>query len=235
MSRPNPLSGPDPRQGAVRRGGARRAGPIVAALGVGAVLCFGAAGIRAQVQDVPVEEPGTLRVGLPSYVLTDPIEHPRVEYRDSLVSINYFCPVRKARLDPDRDPVYVNGRPVGFCCTPCPAVFSMNPERYLPALGVTFQDPVTPDKKAVIDSSRRIKIGQDIYFFASVATMDRFRKDPLAYCGKLTDPVTHVRFRPETDSPYVHYRDRDYWFSADSTKAAFQATPERYSDRVSGS
>ncbi|MGE5176960.1 MAG: hypothetical protein ACM3JJ_11360 [Hyphomicrobiales bacterium] len=227
MSRPTPGSRPGSR--------ARVRPAIVAALALGASLAFGAAGSRAQVRDVPVEKPDDIRVGLPSYVLTDPIEHPRVEYRDSLISINDFCPVRKARLDPDRDPVYVNGRPVGFCCTPCPAVFSMNPERYLPDLKVSFPDPVTPSKRAVIDSSRLLKIGQDIYFFATLETMKRFRKDPLAYCGKLTDPVTHARFRPEPGSPHVRYRGRDYWFAADSTKAEFQATPERFSDRMPGS
>lgn len=175
-----------------------------------------------------------IRIGLPNYIQGGDIARPRVMYRDSLVSLNDLCAVRHARLDPERDPVYVNGLPIGFCCTPCPAIFSMNPERYLLDLKLTFQDPVTPARKAIIDSSRRIKIGQDIYFFSSVATMRRFRREPLRYCGKLTDPVSHARFRPAPASPHVLFRDRDYWFAADSTKAAFQTSPDRYFERQTG-
>lgn len=41
---------------------------------------------------------------------------PRVRYFDTdLVSINDRCAVRKVKLNPKMPPVYVNGRPVGFC------------------------------------------------------------------------------------------------------------------------
>ena len=41
---------------------------------------------------------------------------PHVRYFDTkLVSINDRCAVRKVKLNPKMPPVYVNGRPVGFC------------------------------------------------------------------------------------------------------------------------
>lgn len=45
---------------------------------------------------------------------TDP-EHPRVQYADSLVSLNDRCIVRQNKLSTKIPPVYVNGKPIGFC------------------------------------------------------------------------------------------------------------------------
>ena len=40
---------------------------------------------------------------------------PRLKYADSLVSLNDRCVVSHTKLNPKVRPVYVNGRPVGFC------------------------------------------------------------------------------------------------------------------------
>jgi len=45
---------------------------------------------------------------------SDP-EHPRVQYADSLVSLNDRCIVRQNKLSTTIPPVYVNGMPIGFC------------------------------------------------------------------------------------------------------------------------
>lgn len=176
----------------------------------------------------------SIRFGLPAYVLTDPLLHQRVMYEDSSVSINTECPVRKARVDPNRDPVWVNGRPVAFCCTPCPAVFSKDPERYLRQMKVSLRCPVRPARRAIFDSSLRVKINQDIFFFSSLAAMKQFQKDPFRYSGKLADPVTHVRFMPTKRSPHVTFRGRIYYFAADTTLARFQSAPERFYERLTG-
>ena len=175
-----------------------------------------------------------LRVGLPAYVLSDPPSSQRVMFPDSSISINTICPVRKAKVDPNRDPVYVNGRPVAFCCHPCPSVFAQDPERYLRELKVTLRCPVNPARRAIIDSSLRLKINQDIFFFSSRTAMKRFEKDPLRFCGKLTDPVTRGRFRPTSASPHVTFRGRMYFFAADSTLARFQSEPEKFYERLAG-
>ena len=39
-----------------------------------------------------------------------------IRYFDSdLVSLNEVCPLTRGRLSPVIEPVYVNGRPIGFC------------------------------------------------------------------------------------------------------------------------
>ena len=42
-------------------------------------------------------------------------QHPRIRYEDSLVSLNDRCIVRGGTLNSIFQPVYVNGRPIGFC------------------------------------------------------------------------------------------------------------------------
>lgn len=175
-----------------------------------------------------------VRIGLPAYVFSDPAGNQRIMYADSSISINTVCPVRKVRVDPNRSPVYVNGRAVAFCCTPCPAVFSQDPERYLRPMKVSLRCPVRPARRAILDSSLRLKLNQDIFFFSSMSAMKLFRKDALRYCGILTDPVSRERFRPTKQSPHVTFRGREYYFAADSTLARFQAQPERFYERFAG-
>ncbi len=50
-----------------------------------------------------------------AYVTGDPQEHPRLRFKDGSVSLNDRCPVSQTKLNPALDPVFVNGRPVGFC------------------------------------------------------------------------------------------------------------------------
>jgi hypothetical protein len=49
------------------------------------------------------------------FVRTADPQHPRVRYADSLDSVNDRCIVAKNRLNLKVRPVYVNGRPIGFC------------------------------------------------------------------------------------------------------------------------
>lgn len=59
--------------------------------------------------------PGGRGLASPRYVPTEDPQHPRIEFSDSLVSLNTQCPVRGGKLSLRYKPVYVNGRPIGFC------------------------------------------------------------------------------------------------------------------------
>jgi hypothetical protein len=50
-----------------------------------------------------------------TYVPTADLEHPKIRYADSLLSLNDRCPVRTGKLSTTYKPVYVNGQPIGFC------------------------------------------------------------------------------------------------------------------------
>lgn len=49
------------------------------------------------------------------FITTDDAEFPRVQYADSLYSLNDQCIVRLRKLSLRIPPVYVNGLPIGFC------------------------------------------------------------------------------------------------------------------------
>lgn len=49
------------------------------------------------------------------YVAGSDPEFPRLRVADRDVSVNDRCPVTLSRLSRKIDPVYVNGRPIGFC------------------------------------------------------------------------------------------------------------------------
>lgn len=203
---------------------------LLAALVTGLAVLAVSAPAQESTPDQPQWVEG-IRIGLPNFVLGAVPDRPRIMYRDSLTSINDICPVRKARLDPDRKPVYVNGKPVGFCCSPCPVTFSADPEKYLTELHAAFPCPVNRGRRAIFDSSLRARVNQDIFFFSSVAAKNRFVKDPLRYTKALTDPVSFVRFPAKKTSPHVVFRGRDYYFASDSTLAVFQAEPDRWFER----
>lgn len=102
------------------------------------------------------------------------------------------------------------------------------PERYLAGLGIELHDPIDPKLPAVIDVDRRIVVNHEIYFFASRKTADRFERDPLPWCGLLTDPVTQQRFRPAKSSPKLSWKGRAYYFASKDTAAKFEADPDAY-------
>jgi YHS domain-containing protein len=91
-----------------------------------------------------------------------------------------------------------------------------------------------PRAHAILDSSLRERVGFEIYYFSNTAEKARFRKDPLRYCGLLTDPVSMVRFQPTRSSPRTTFGGRVYYFSSDSTRARFLENPTLHQDRRTG-
>ena len=105
------------------------------------------------------------------------------------------------------------------------------PESYLKAQAIDVRDAIDPRRAATVDSTRRVFIGHDLFYFADAASQARFEKQPLRWCKRLTDPVTLRRFEPGARSPHLTYMGRGYWFASDSTLAAFKAAPERFALR----
>jgi YHS domain-containing protein len=105
-----------------------------------------------------------------------------------------------------------------------------DPEQALQSLGLGFLAPGGRDS-ARIDSTTRVWVGHDLFYFADRAARDRFLSDPLAQCRALTDPVTQRRFHPSRKSPQLSYRGRQYFFQTDSTRAVFRGMPDWYAQR----
>jgi YHS domain-containing protein len=95
-------------------------------------------------------------------------------------------------------------------------------------MGRTLRDPVDPRSLGSLDGRLRARVNGEIYRFARTATLERFRRDPVRWCGILRDPVTGTRFIPDRWSPRLEHTDGPYFFTGDSTLAVFRADPRRY-------
>ena len=158
-------------------------------------------------------------------------EKPRVQYADSLVSLNDQCAVAKKKLSTSVSPVYVNGKPVAFCCTACPAIFSRDPENYVKDFAPRLECPVSKGRNAVLGPATRTYVNQDVFFFSDAKAMRAFVARPLRYATRLTDPVSRNRFTPGAKSPHTTLDGRPYYFESAETFKAFQADPKSYAIR----
>ena len=103
-----------------------------------------------------------------------------------------------------------------------------DPEQYLRQLKIQLSCPVHPDRPAVLSAELRAWVNHEIYFFSSADAKHAFEQHPLRYCGRLTDPVTGVRFLPDKSSPRFDYDGHPFFLSNPISLAAFKADPMRY-------
>jgi len=89
-------------------------------------------------------------------------------------------------------------------------------------------DPVDTTSVGSLDPKLHAKVNGEIYRFARLATLLKFRRDPVRWCGILRDPVSGERFVPRRHSPRFDVKDGPYFFTSDSTRTAFVAAPDRY-------
>ena len=99
------------------------------------------------------------------------------------------------------------------------------------ALKIGVPCVVRKGSSAVVDSTMRTMVGHDVFYFSGIRERDLFRKDPLAYCKVLTDPVTLKRFPVSRKSPHIEWMMRHYYFMSDSTRAVFAAMPDSFALR----
>ena len=106
-----------------------------------------------------------------------------------------------------------------------------DPGIYLQALNIGVPDLLHPDRPAKLDPAVRSLLNYEVFFFSDAKSKRKFDKNPTAYCGLLTDPVTQKRFQPNKSSPHSTYAERGYYFLSDSTLVAFKATPDSFALR----
>jgi YHS domain-containing protein len=175
---------------------------------------------------------GTTRAGWAQrYVPGSDPALPRIRYADSLDSRNDRCIVAGNRLNLQIRPTYVNGLPIGFCCSRCPGIFAHDPERYLRLRGVRLPSELDAGRPARIDPAYRARVNHEIYYFADSSLLRRFQAAPGRSCGIVTDPVSRRRFRPGGRSPRTDFRGRPYFFENRTDLELFSALPDSFADR----
>jgi len=106
-----------------------------------------------------------------------------------------------------------------------------DPEPYLTAQKIRIPDGSDRKRGARIEPAFRAYVNHEIFFFADSISRDRFLKEPLRYCGRVTDPVSGQRFKPTTGSPRLNHQGRPYFFRDRYTLETFSAMPDSFAHR----
>ncbi len=79
-----------------------------------------------------------------------------------------------------------------------------------------------------LEPELQFRVNGEVYRFGSERTLERFRQEPVLWCGLLRDPVSGERFVPSTRSPEAYFVGGPYFFASDSTHDAFLQDPGKY-------
>ena len=82
--------------------------------------------------------------------------------------------------------------------------------------------------------SHRSQVGKDWFFFSSTMAKQKFDRTPLFYIPALSDPVTHVRFKPTAKSPKIDWGGTTFYFPDPTSQALFAALPDSYAVEKGG-
>ncbi len=104
----------------------------------------------------------------------------------------------------------------------------MDPEWALYHMQRALWDPVDPRHLGSLDPELQFRVNGEVYRFSSEATLRRFMRTPIPWCGMLRDPVTGHHFMPSRRSPEAYWVGGPYFFESDSTRARFVEDPHRY-------
>jgi YHS domain-containing protein len=110
---------------------------------------------------------------------------------------------------------------------PCPDVFVQDVPNFARSAGLAFEDFFDARRPAVIDAEHCVRLNYEAFFFADLWERERFRSDPLVYCGLLTDPVSRTRFRPNASSPRATHEGVTYFFENERNRELFEDDAEK--------
>ena len=108
------------------------------------------------------------------------------------------------------------------------------PEQYLNELGIQLVCAVDTTHAAILDAAHRALVNFEAYYFADDAALQAFVAEPYRYTGKLTDPVTLVRFLPTASSPSRSHGGRLFYFASGETVEKFDADRTKYGTPMPG-
>ena len=109
-----------------------------------------------------------------------------------------------------------------------------DPEPLLIAQGIKPRCFLHPERAAVLDAAHRVRIDNDLFYFSSLEAKAAFLRDPLRYVTRVSDPVTHARFRPTHQSPHVDQDGIRFYFADAASRLAFTADPDSFAGLHNG-
>lgn len=123
----------------------------------------------------------------------------------------------------------VNGEKQSFCCGNCPAAFVKEPAKYIKT-AVTC--PVMKGGKVNLTTAPRTAINDNLFLTCCAGCPAAIEKTPTKYVKELRDPVSNSTFALADTSPHSTYKGVHYYFASEENKKAFDAEPEKYSNKA---
>jgi hypothetical protein len=80
--------------------------PLWLGLGIFTLFSFGC---------TKIEPPEPIEETFESVLVDTSAQYSPLRYADGELSVNNRCPIRRNKLDPKVRPLFVNGKPMGFC------------------------------------------------------------------------------------------------------------------------
>ncbi|MCI0451279.1 MAG: hypothetical protein L0Z51_02680 [Candidatus Latescibacteria bacterium] len=103
------------------------------------------------------------------------------------------------------------------------------PEPYLNDFHIQLPCAVDTTALAILDPAHRVFVNHEVYYVSSDQAREQFESAPWRYTGKVTDPVSVVRFEPDATSPTRTAAGRLFYFATSETVAQFDQDPALYS------
>ena len=72
-------------------------------------------GCSKRKEQISTVQSSSVQTLLPAAYTDTALEFPKLQFTNETVSLNDRCPVRKVKLNTRLAPLFVNGRPIGFC------------------------------------------------------------------------------------------------------------------------
>ncbi len=120
--------------------------------------------------------------------------------------------------------VYVQGKPLYFCCATCSKAFVKSPEQYVKTLGAC---PVLSADITAAKAEERVVINNALWYVCCTSCVDGVKANTVVL-KDLEDVVTKKKFRGSPSSLHSDYRGQVYFFENAQSKAAFDKEPARY-------
>jgi YHS domain-containing protein len=92
--------------------------------------------------------------------------------------------------------------------------------------------PVMTSNKVNPASSARVAVNDNLFFVCCGGCPNAIVNNPQKYIKETRDPVSGQTFQVSENTPHSLYKGVHYLFSSEDSKKAFDANPDKYSNKL---
>jgi YHS domain-containing protein len=141
------------------------------------------------------------------------------------------CPVsgHKFAITDKTVTLTVNGQKEAFCCGDCPTAFVKDPAKYVKG---DMYCPVMTGNKVDASKSPRVAVNDNLFVVCCGGCPSQITHNLAKYLKETKDPVSGQAFKVSDTAPQSSYKGVLYVFASDESKKTFDASPDKYSNKL---